>query len=150
MMFSKRLSRDMAIRQAPVSRGFIQHDGVLHTFCDEVLTAAQEGSPGVERFLAGRAVVHLVARQPETVLARIKKRRLETGEIRGNNYPGLDDADVLAMTLQKDLQRRLLCTVCEGMGLPVLRLVAEDDVEVNLRHVIEFETSLLAGATLKS
>ncbi len=142
--FSTNLLRDMAIRQAPVSRGFVQHDGALHVYCDEILIAGQADPVGMETFLRDRAIVHIVARRPETVLARIRARRREAGEAKLNNYPGLDDATVLDMTLEKDRQRRILCTICEEMGLPLLRLDAEEEPETNLRRIVDFEAQLLA------
>lgn len=144
--FASNLNRDMAIRQSPVSRGFIQHDGVLHAYCDEILLAGAADPAGAATFLKDRAIVHMVAKRPETVLARIRARRRKLGELRMNNYPGLDDATVLDMTLEKDRQRRMLCKTCEEMGLPVLRLVAEDPTGTNLERILEFEARLLGAS----
>ncbi len=92
--------------------------------------------------ISNRALVFMQSRNSNTIVEQIRRREGETGRVVAYHVGLNDDALKHHVELSASLFKTLVDKV-EALGMPVCRIFAEDDFQMSLKHVLDFEIHLV-------
>lgn len=134
--FSDLLLRDLAMsNNDKSSRKFLLDEGLCHNFSEELIDLPDSD---LEMLMAKRAFVFVQARDSKTIVDRIRKRERETGR-KVAYHVGLDDDALINLSETSSSLFNAFIDRVEVLGVPVCKIFAEDNIQTNVRHVLDFE-----------
>ena len=134
--FSNILLRDLAMsNNDPSSRKFLLDEGLCHNFSEELIDLSDSD---LKMLMAKRAFVFVQARDSKTIVDRIRKRESETGR-KVAYHVGLDDNALIDLSETSSSLFNVFIDRVESLGVPVCKIFAEDDIQNQVGHVLDFE-----------
>jgi hypothetical protein len=137
--FSLIVLRDLEIRFSNRSVNYILDEGIFHNFSSAVNNLDENN---IKILASERSVVYLRPDNPETVVGRIFKRKNEAG-ILGPHHQGLTHYDLTKLICSSVERFDKLVKKLESVGVKILVLRAESNLNLNIESLLEFEKELL-------
>lgn len=135
------IMQDIFARAVPQPRGVLLDEGLAQVFGDQIAALPEAKA---RRIMAGRALVFLMPQAPQTAVARVRARAATTGYL-ADMHGGLDDAALARWAVGRQAPLEALARLATRLGLPVLRLRAEDALADNANALAAFAVGLAAA-----
>ncbi|WP_300064304.1 hypothetical protein [uncultured Roseobacter sp.] len=139
---SRVMSESLTILTNDFPRGFIMDESLFKNFPREVLKLASDTPDPLWR---NRAFIHLCTRDPDLVISRYQSRVAKRAR-RGLMQVPPADEDVRTRVEEDKALFDKITERAKAFGCPVIVLYAEDDTQVNIRKILDFEKTIRTGA----
>lgn len=140
--FSEVILGDLVTFEGVSEKRLFLDEGLCHNFSKELMEFSDSD---LAALMAKRALIFVQARDTLTIVKQIRKREIELGH-KIAYHVGLNDNELINMAEASALSLEILVKRVKPFGVPVCIIFTEDDIHLNVKRVLEFESQFIHAA----